>query len=68
MSNSETINKSLPEDDRSKSLNQTSDGKRSERVLGIYWNTETDVFYFTICMPWRLRTKREMLATMNFDV
>ena len=66
MSNSETINKSLPEDDRSKSLMiQTSDGKRSERVLGVYWNTETDVFYFTICMPWKPRTKRGMLATMN---
>ena len=44
---------------------QTSDGKRSERELGVYWNTETDVFYFTICMPWRPRTKRGMLATMN---
>ena len=24
-----------------------------------------DVFYFTTCMPWRPRTKRGMLATMN---
>ena len=52
MSNFETINESLPEDDRSKSLMiNTSDGKRSERVLGVYWNTEADVFYFKICMP-----------------
>ena len=66
MSNSETINESLPEDDRLKSLMiQTSDGKRSKRVLDLYWNTETDVFYFTICMPRKSRTKRGMLATMN---
>ena len=66
MSNSETINESLPEDNRSKLLMiQTSDGKRSKRVLDLYWNTETDVFYFTICMPRKSRTKRGMLATMN---
>ena len=57
---------SLPEDEWSKSCKiHVLDDGRHERVLGVNWKFDSDVFTFVVDLSWKPRTKRGMLATMN---
>ena len=41
------------------------DDGRHERVLGVNWKFDSDAFTFVVDLPWKPRTKRDMLATIN---
>ena len=41
------------------------DDDRTERVLGVSWKFDLDEFHFVVSLPWKPRTKRGVLATMN---
>ena len=41
------------------------DDRRHERVLGINWKFDSDVFTFVVDLSWKPHTNRGMLATMN---
>ena len=69
LSNCEKVMNNLPKDEHSKSfklsaLDRDKD-EHVERVLGINWKFNLDVFCFNISLPWKPRTKRGMLSTMN---
>ena len=66
MSISEELTKCVPESQRSTSQNVDAlTGNLNERVLGISWNVGIDEFCFGINLPWKPRTKRGILSTMN---
>ncbi|XP_078495525.1 uncharacterized protein LOC144750934 [Ciona intestinalis] len=66
LSNSKEVIDSIPEEERSKSLQvRTLDDQLHERVLGINWSVNTDEFMFTVALPMKPRTRRGMLSTMN---
>ena len=66
LSNCTELMEGLPEDEWSKSCKiRALDDGRDERVLGVNWEFDSDVFTFVVDVPWKPRTKRGMLATMN---
>ena len=67
LSNCEKVMNYLPKDEHSKlfklsALDRDKD-QHVERVLGINWKFNLDVFCFNISLPWKPRTKRGMLST-----
>ena len=66
LSNSQEVIDSVPEKERSKSLQVSSlSGELHERVLGVNWNVQSDRFEFNISIPIKPQTRRGILSTMN---
>ena len=66
LSNSQEINNSVPEKERSKSLQVSSlSDELREQVLGVNWNVQSDRFKFNISIPIKPQTQRGILSTMN---
>ena len=66
ISNNQEVIDTIPEEERSKCLTVgVFNDHTSERVLGIKWNIVNDYFHYDITLPWKPRTKRGVLGTMN---
>ena len=62
----EVVMNSVPSDERSKSIqNVPLGGEVQERVLGINWCLPEDVFRFTVVLPDKPITRRDMLSVTN---
>ena len=66
ISNKQEVINSIPPEEHSKSLEVGAlKSDTSQRVLGIQWSIANDSFHYDVVLPWKPRTKRGVLATMN---
>jgi hypothetical protein len=66
ISNSREVIESIPEDERAGSVRQIDlEHLPIERVLGVQWNVESDVFGFKIVVKIRPSTRRGLLSVVS---